>query len=158
MATEIKAPGDYNLAQYNVIIFLGGSIEQDTAVQWQKRVVTTFKKYGQVLILNPRRDQWDPKWVQSKSNKNFRQQVTWELDGQDVANARIYYFDPNTKSPITLLELGHYGPEWKSSYVVCPAGYWRRGNVEIFCERHHIPMYKTLKAATDAIKKDFKLW
>jgi len=47
------------------------------------------------------------------------------------------HFSPETKSPISLLELGLYANSDKL-IVSCPAGYWRKGNVDIICERYGI--------------------
>ena len=53
------------------------------------------------------------------------------------------YFDPETKSPITLLELGLYARSGKL-VVCCPHGFWRRGNVDIVCDRYGVDQVKLL--------------
>lgn len=53
------------------------------------------------------------------------------------------YFDPNTKSPISLLELGLYATS-KKLHVICPEGFWRKGNVDIICKKYDIPLYETI--------------
>ncbi len=117
------------------------------AENWQTRVAKDMVDYD-VVLLNPRRDDWDSSWVQSINDPQFNAQVTWELNGLDWANIVIFYFDPTTKSPITLMELGitavassHDG----SPHVIvcCPEGFWRKGNVEIVCARFGIPMVTT---------------
>jgi hypothetical protein len=50
------------------------------------------------------------------------------------------YLDPNTKSPISLLELGLVA-ERDTAVVCCPDGFWRKGNIEIVCERENIPLF-----------------
>jgi hypothetical protein len=55
----------------------------------------------------------------------------------------VMYFSPETKSPISLLELGLYASSGKI-HVICPDGFWRRGNVEIVCNKYNIPLYETL--------------
>lgn len=55
------------------------------------------------------------------------------------------YFDPSTKSPISLLELGLYARAGKM-IVCCPDGFWRKGNVDIVCFRHKIKQVQTLDA------------
>ena len=64
------------------------------------------------------------------------------------------YFDPKTKSPITLLELGIFGI-MKPNYLIvcCPKGYWRKGNVDIVCERYGISQVNTINALIEEIKK-----
>lgn len=53
------------------------------------------------------------------------------------------FFDPGTKAPISLLELGLYAGSGRL-VVCCPEGYWRRGNVQIVCARFGIPVLETL--------------
>jgi hypothetical protein len=50
------------------------------------------------------------------------------------------YFSPETKSPISLLELGLYANSGKL-VVYCPEGFWRKGNVDIVCEKYFIPNF-----------------
>ena len=117
------------------------------AENWQQKVEKLLVNTDWT-ILNPRRDDWDSSWVPSIDNPQFKEQVYWELDGLAVVEQILFYFDPTTKSPITLLELGlMVGLEPYKIMVVCPKGYWRKGNVDIVCERFGIPMYSTIEEA-----------
>jgi hypothetical protein len=141
-------------------LFLGGSIEQGIAKPWQQRVSAAFKN-DRIVILNPRRPQWDSSWKNVASNKQFRQQVEWELNGLETCTAALMYFDPNTKSPISLLETGLFAHDrlhnqsasGSKLHVVCPKGFWRKGNVDIVCERYYIDQYSSLTKAIAAIKE-----
>jgi hypothetical protein len=78
--------------------------------------------------------------VQSIDNPQFNKQVNWELDNLSRSDIAFFYFDPKTKSPITLMELGFMLGQsmqggWYEIIVVCPDGFWRQGNVEIMCAR-----------------------
>lgn len=123
-------------------VFLAGSIEMGTSDNWQEGLSKHFHKLGWD-VLNPRRDDWDPSWKQTFENPTFFQQVTWELNALEVCDLIIMYFDPNTKSPISLLELGLFAKSGKLM-VVCPEGFWRKGNVEIVCNRYNVPFYETM--------------
>lgn len=112
-----------------------------------------FKKYD-VILLNPRREQWNSDWRNVASSRQFRQQVEWELDALEAADAIIMYFDPATKSPISLLELGLYAGTDKL-HVVCPSGFWRKGNVDIVCNRYGIKQFTSLTKAVSHIKENF---
>jgi hypothetical protein len=146
----IKAPmpiGDPILS-----VFLAGSIEMGSAENWQERFVALLAHHVRgrpFTILNPRRDDWDKTWEQSIDNPRFREQVQWELDAMDQAGVIVMYFDPNTKSPITLLELGLYASSGKL-LVCCPNGYWRKGNVDIVCARLGVQTVETLGALVGA--------
>ena len=121
------------------MVFLAGSIEMDTAEDWQSKISEKLMTIDDVTILNPRRKIWDNSWVQTINNPYFVEQVTWELNGIEKADTVIFYFDPKTKSPITLMELGIVSqlPSDKNVIVCCPEGFWRKGNVDILCSRMH---------------------
>lgn len=135
----VKAPNAYEPEATS--LFLAGSIEMGTAEDWQTRLTKELEGV-EGLILNPRRDDWDSSWTQSIENEQFREQVEWELDAMEAASVIAMYFDEETKSPITLLELGLHANEDKL-IVMCPEGFWRRGNVEVVCARFGIPMAET---------------
>ena len=117
------------------LLFLAGSIEQDTATQWQREVVKRLTTH-RVDILNPRRTHWDASWKQSPDNPQFVEQVNWELNGLDKADIIFFYFDENTKSPVTLLELGLYLKRLTCDLIVfCPEKFYRYGNVVITAKR-----------------------
>jgi hypothetical protein len=71
-----------------------------------------------IRFLNPRRDDWDSTWA-DKSDK-LVEQIVWNYQ-QWKWHIIIMYFDPNTKSPISLLELGLNAREQKL-VVLCPEG------------------------------------
>ncbi len=124
-------------------IFLAGSIEMGKAEDWQSQLEVYFQDLEKYTILNPRRKDWDSSWEQHFESPQFYQQVTWELNALEKADHIILYFCPDTKSPISLLELGLFANS-KKLLVCCPKGFWRRGNVEIVCERYDIPFYEHL--------------
>lgn len=137
-------------------IFLAGTIEMGQSEDWQAKVVDRLKN-KRVNIFNPRRTQWDSTWEQDIDNPNFYEQVTWELDRLDKSDLILFYFDPTSKSPITLMELGLSVGFMNKSIVVCPPGYWRRGNVEIICQRYKIPFFNNIDAALVAVQNFIEL-
>src|SRR5437764_2149749 len=136
---EIQAPNKKELWNTCETVFLAGSIEMGKADNWQQRFMQAIEHLS-VTVFNPRRDDWDSSWVQSIDNPQFAEQVNWELDHITRAENVVFYFDPNTQSPITLMELGWVAalPKiargWPYSrrrvYVCCPPGFWRKGNVD----------------------------
>lgn len=136
-------------------IFLAGSIDMGKAENWQERLERELKDYD-VVICNPRRDDWDSSWDQSISNPKFNEQVTWELDNINSADMVVFYFDPNALSPITLMELGLCAGIEHFVVVCCPDGYWRKGNVEMICDRYNMPLYNTIEDMITAVKIDIE--
>lgn len=146
---EIKSPE--SIPESNMPkIFLAGSIEEGIAERWQENVVEALSGMN-VLVLNPRRETWDSSWDENRDNYEFRAQVEWELNALARSDYIVMNFDPDTKSPISLLELGLYAESGKL-LVVCPAHFWRKGNVDIVCERYHIPQFETLTELIEHLK------
>jgi hypothetical protein len=150
MSRAVKAPDSLDHVEAARSLFLAGSIEMGAAKDWQTAVTDTFQN-DDLIILNPRRDEWDSSWVQSIDDPQFREQVEWELAAMEMATMIAVYFEPNSKSPITLLELGLFARSGKV-VVCCPREFWRRGNVEIVCSRYHVPLVDTLEELTAEIR------
>jgi hypothetical protein len=142
MARVVKPPAPLPRDLQTPSVFLAGSIEMGSAEDWQAQMERSLADLN-VLILNPRRDEWDSSWVQSVDDPRFREQVEWELAGLERASVVAMYFAPHTKAPITLLELGLCARDGRA-VVCCPADYWRRGNVEVVCRRYRVPLVGSL--------------
>jgi len=133
-------------------VFLAGSIEMGKAVEWQKEIEDKLQDFD-VTLFNPRRDDWNSDWEQSIDNPEFKEQVVWELDSLDKSAKIVFYMDKDTKSPITLIELGLHIKD-SNCCVYCPDGFWKKGNVDILCERYNTPMVDSIDGLVKFIKDD----
>jgi len=146
MGTILKPPTPLNIQKS---VFLAGSIEMGVAENWQVRMEKALEGID-CKIYNPRRDDWDSSWEQKASNPQFNEQVSWELSALEQATVIALYFDPTTKSPISLLEFGLFHDKM---VVLCPEGFWRKGNVDIVCQRYNVPMVADFDALISEVKK-----
>ena len=146
----LKPPQDLKLSAGKVKIFLAGTIDMGTSIDWQADVATKLADLD-VCILNPLRAVFDVSMVQSINNPAFTEQVWWELNAQDEADIILMNFVAGSKSPISLLELGLYASSRKM-VVCCPDGFWRKGNVDIVCDRYSIPVFTTIDEALVQVK------
>lgn len=142
-AIEIKAPNKIVYPASYTSMFLAGSIEMGKAEPWQERVISELSEKD-IAFLNPRRDSWDSSLKQEIDEPVFNKQVNWELDALEKADYILMYFDPNTKSPISLLELGLFA-RTRKLIVCCPEGFWRKGNVDIMCSRYDIRQVRKIE-------------
>jgi len=150
MIMEYKPPQNISERTRNKkTVFLAGSIEMGQSTDWQIEVSKVFQK-NSWNVLNPRRDNWDSSWEQKFENPYFYQQVMWELNALENADLIVMYFCPNTKSPISLLELGLYAKSGKLM-VVCPENFWRKGNVDIVCHKYNIPLFNKMSELFEEI-------
>jgi hypothetical protein len=152
----ITAPEPLCINPDNFVIFLAGSIEMGTAEDWQKKVIRKLEGRLRLTILNPRRADFYAYQKQDILNPYFYGQVTWELNALERADRILMYFAPDTKSPISLLELGLFAHERSKEngsklIVCCPDGFWRKGNVEMVCQRYGIKMVDDVVALSDSI-------
>jgi hypothetical protein len=140
---------------HKVGIFLAGSIEMNKASNWQEEAIRLCneiipeEEHDDYIILNPRRKDWNSEWKQDINDANFYNQVNWELQNLNDAEYILFYLEPGTVSPISLMELGRFYDN--SPIVVCPEGFERKGNVDIFCEREGIEQRSTLREAIEYI-------
>lgn len=61
------------------------------------------------------------------------------------------YLAPETKAPVSLLELGLHARSGKLR-VCCPDGFWRHGNVEMVCARYRVPLFGTLDGLISGLR------
>lgn len=133
------------------VIFMAGSIEMGKAGKWQDKLASALEDYTGTL-LNPRREHWNYHWHQSISDPHFREQLEWEFNGLSKSDYIAMYFAPDSKSPISLLELGLFSHKHKI-ICCCPKEFWRRGNVEFVCKKFNIPLVDSLDKLIPKIKK-----
>lgn len=138
------------LEETGITIFLAGSIDMGLTIDWQSAVVERFRD-KKVTFFNPRRDEWDLSWKQVQSATNFNEQVNWEMNNLEDCDIIFMHFEEKSKAPISLLELGLNAASGKM-IVVCPDGFWRKGNVEIVCTRYNIPLFNTLEDGMGALE------
>lgn len=123
-------------------IFLAGTIDQGNSEDWQMKWSHILER--RYNVINPRRKNWNSELEQTIENPEFSQQVNWELNGLETSDMVLFYFLPNSKSPITLLELGLCTKSDIEILVYCPKEFYRHGNVSILCERYNLRLYDDL--------------
>lgn len=110
-------------------VFLGGTIDDGNSTDWQDKLVERWKDLN-LDIYNPRRKQWDSNATDEEVDK----QIDWELEAMQKCDIIILNFLPDSKSPISLLELGLHANSLKL-YVCCPPEFYRYRNVLKVCEK-----------------------
>jgi hypothetical protein len=146
----IKSPYEFPVDDSRLKIFLGGTIDMGNSEDWQTKLAQDLSDEN-VILLNPRSDIWDKSWQPVSTDSNFRRQVQWELSALEASDIIVMYFAPGSQSPISLLEFGLYARTQKLR-VVCPDGFWRKGNVDIVAEKYGIKVYQTLAELTETLK------
>lgn len=140
-------PLDNNLPR----LFLGGSIDMGGAPDWQAAMTRALGDMD-VVILNPRRPDWNTAWKPEASEPEFRRQVEWELAALEASDVIVMYFAPGTQSPISLLEMGLHARTGKL-IVLAPAGFWRKGNVDITAEAYGVHQVQNMDELTAAVRQ-----
>lgn len=122
-------------------VFLAGTIDNGTSENWQQQVIDELGRLGlgeKIVVFNPRRDYWNP----NSDTEALEKQILWEQEHLDKADLIVMIFKGNSKSPITLLELGLYAKS-KKLVVFCTDSFYRYTNVKLTCKKYHIPLVKT---------------
>lgn len=140
----------------SIKIFLAGSIDMGSSEDWQMEIYNRLKEIeadngSNIEVYNPRRDSWDSTWTQEQSNSEFNYQVNWELNNIEDSDIVFFNILPDSKSPITLMELGLCAGREKKAIVCCPDGFYRKGNVDVVCTRYGIQQYTDIDSAFGAL-------
>ena len=141
MAEVLFPPGRFLSDNRHLTVFLAGSIDNGAAEDWQSELFEKLSDVRNVTLFNPRRKDWDPSW--GEDHPELIAQIVWELDHLEQADITVFYFAPDSKAPITFLELGRFGDQ-DGVVVCCPPGFYRRTNVKVYCDRYQIKMVDSL--------------
>lgn len=138
-----------NIMKNNIIsIFLAGTIDMGNSKDWQHELIEKFKDFAEenknikkessIILYNPRRRE---DWGNDK--KEMEYQINWELDHLEKSNIIIMNLLPDSKSPISLLELGLFARS-KKLFVICPPEFYRYDNVRVVAKRYNISLYNNI--------------
>jgi len=150
---------DYN--KDSLKIFLAGTIDNGESYDWQQALIWKLALYtctpdneedlgsgydfslgaeddNDIIIFNPRRANWSP----NATDEDVVKQIEWEQEHLDQADLIVMYLADNSKSPISLLELGLYGPQGKM-LVCCTNKFYRYNNVKCTCDKYMIDLYES---------------
>jgi hypothetical protein len=108
-----------------------------------------------IIVFNPRRDDWNKNLEQSIRCPQFVEQVRWEQKYIKKTDLVLFYFAPDSKSPVTMLELGETINTPNRCVVFCPEGFWRKGNVDLFCIDNNISMVSSFDEMFSYIENMF---
>lgn len=131
-------------------VFLAGTTSRVDASDWRETLSASLADVP-VTIFNPYRADWDSSWREDIDFAPYREQVEWELEKQDEADLVVVYFHPATQAPVSLLELGLCARFPGKAIVVCPEGFWKRGNVQIVCAKFGVEMVDSVEGLKEAI-------
>lgn len=146
----IKAPSPRYGNSDNVRVFLAGSIDMGAATDWQSKLIAhagcSFDENDNITFYNPRRT-GGFSGEQTLEDDDFAAQVNWEIDRIDRANIVVFYITAESWAPITLWELGYFLGKQEALKDIADCnqrqrivigveqGFWRRGNIEVMCDR-----------------------
>ena len=129
-------------------------IENGKADLWQDKLSEILiNKFENIIILNPRRENWNSALKQDLTNPEFYEQVDWEYNSLESSDYILIYFQPNTYSPISLMELGLFAAN-KKVIVCCPEGFWRKGNVDFICKKFELTVIENYEDIVSILERD----
>lgn len=115
-------------------IFFAGTIDNGDSINWQEELSKLLEQLN-VNIYSPRCLNWNPNCTKNE----IVNQIKWEQKHLDNSDMIIMVLLDNSKSPISLLELGLYAKS-KKIIVFCTDKFYRYDNVQLTCEKYNIPL------------------
>ena len=122
-------------------LFLGGTIDNGESFDWQSALtdeLCSSDTVHPIMIYNPRRAEW----ANNDDKEEIEKQINWELYHLERADLIVMNILGNSKSPISLMEIGLFAKEHKL-IVFCNPNFYRYDNVRIVCRMYNIPLYNT---------------
>jgi hypothetical protein len=122
-------------------VFLAGTIDNGNSLNWQDKTIIELINLGvkDLEIYNPRREHWNS----NSSKEEIEKQIKWEQHHLDKADVIAMVLLDDSKSPISLLELGLYA-NTKKLIVFCTPNFYRWDNVRLTCEKYNIELIQDL--------------
>ena len=149
----IITPETENQESKNKSVFLAGTIDNGNSLNWQDKTIIELNNLGfDCDIYNPRREHWNPNY----SIDDLVNQIKWEQYHLDKADIIIMVLQDDSKSPISLLELGLYAKS-KKIIVFCTPNFYRWHNVKLTCDKYKIELIQDLNPLIIANKIISKL-
>lgn len=135
-------------------VFLAGTIDNGNSFNWQDKTITELIKLGikDLEVYNPRRKHWND----NPSKEDMEYQIKWEQNHLDKADIIAMVLLDDSKSPISLLEMGLYANTDKL-IVFCTPNFYRWDNVRLTCEKYHIELIQDTHPLVIANKLYLKL-
>jgi hypothetical protein len=133
-------------------LFIAGTIEMGTIRDWQQEIIDFLKMdfaHQHLDVYNPRRPDWNPNW--GHKHPQLVGQIKWERKYLKEAHIITMALFENSKSPISLLELGEYKD--KICFIYCPHEFYRKTNIEIFCSDNNIQVIEDWDIYKIALKR-----
>ena len=149
---EIKNKGANKIGAKSV--FLAGTIDNGNSLNWQDKTIIELINLGvkNLEVFNPRREHWNP----NPTKEEMEKQIKWEQEHLDKANVIVMVLLDDSKSPISLLELGLYAKSNKL-IVFCTPNFYRWDNVRLTCKKYHIELVQDIHPTIIANKIIAKL-
>ena len=145
MTTTIIAPEDINVQGYKV--FLAGAIDMGKAVDWQSFVIQELQGESQLVLINPRRENFTP--------DTLDEQILWELNALDTVDLIFMWFPKDAKAPISFFESGLYMTSGKL-LLGAEQGFYRRRNLELTTQHHKVKLHDNLTVMIKYLKQWIK--
>lgn len=125
-------------------LFIAGTIDNGQSENWQEELCNSRVK-NWYDIYSPRTSMTPEQYQDPKVGIH---QIEWEQHYINRCDKILFNFLPNSKSPITLMELGFaLGRGKQDIIVVCPTEYWKYLNVERMCKIHDAHFYTNMEDA-----------
>ena len=140
-------PFEYDNSHYTIDgvvplnLFLGGTIDDGNSIDWQSTLINELNSCDTnypLMIYNPRREKWDS----NANSEEVDKQIEWELYHLERSDVIVMNILGNSKSPISLMEIGLFARKGKL-IVFCNPSFYRYENVKVVCRKYNIPLYST---------------
>lgn len=140
--------------QKHFSVFLGGRFSSDQTNDFREVIEQKLSDSDGVILTASNQQDWVGSISEPciEGDNQFTRHVVWGFLAQEEADMVVLYFDSESNSPTTMLELGLAVQYPDKIIVFCSDDFEQKATVDIVCKYNRIKQVHSIDAVVDEIK------
>ncbi|SEC82566.1 Nucleoside 2-deoxyribosyltransferase like [Tenacibaculum sp. MAR_2009_124] len=140
---------DKNLPQKSnskKLVFLAGSLSIDKIDNWRNTLVNSYSTNFD--FIDPTNDNYV-----LLNTSQMEKHINWELEGLELSDIIFMNLLPESKSPISMVELGLYAKSNKL-IICCPEIFYQYRYIKTIAKKYNAALFTELEKGIQHLKKE----
>ncbi|CAM1372061.1 nucleoside 2-deoxyribosyltransferase domain-containing protein [Tenacibaculum xiamenense] len=128
------------------LVFLAGSMCIDKEDDWRKNVIKNFANVFD--FIDPTNENHN-----LLNDSQMEHHINWELEGLELSDIILMNLLPESKSPISMVELGLYARSNKL-IICCPENFYQYRYIKTLAKKYNVALFTELEKGIQHLKKE----
>ncbi len=127
------------------LVFLAGSMCIDKEDNWRKNVIKNYA--NDFDFIDPTNENHN-----LLNDSLMKKHINWELEGLELSDIIFMNLLPESKSPISMVELGLYARSNKL-IICCPENFYQYRYINALAKKYNVTLFSELDKGIQYLKK-----